>query len=378
MANTNNSQFTVLELGVCSGNNLNGLTRQISELTENYKYFTTEHTTSFEESKKVIDSRISPEIQKHLSGIPETFENIAENGLSTFNGNFDGKADLIVASHCLSFCSRDKFFELMQNLTGAIKDCGIFMGDIYLDKMSAQTFPYPKEEIIALLQGKIDANGNPITIDKNGNPSSKAVFDGFNVKAQMSGGDLMIHFIAEKSNEQGTTFSEETLLDKSNPKVEASNLLYATINKSAEARENRGDWVNYVDIYSQFPTEIPQDKLTPEIENAIVSFNGVMPPRPLVESFFDSENGQKWLSDRIQRQDTDSNGEQTNLTVSSNVQEILNGIMQTNTSSQAQSSEDEVNPDLELFKKLEEGGDPFKDMKETSQDFSINDNGNND
>lgn len=258
-------KFKIFEFGVSSGNNATYLAKKIGSITNNYTYIATEHPSSIETAKQTTIEQLqeSGVNLNHFQFIPQTFENFKP---------LEEKADLIVASHCLAFCQKDKFYEFMQNITSSVKDGGVFMGELYLDKMGPR-FMLNQSSAIQLLQGKIDSNGKYVHPQAMKN---KSVFSGFDVKAQVTPNGQMVHFVATKTNCQGTTFEQtESLVNYADKSVSDISDKYSQISKSAEAKEHRGDWVNYAQIYKGLPA------------------------RPLVHSIFESEQGQTWLDNRV-------------------------------------------------------------------------------
>lgn len=258
-------KFKVFEFGVSSGNNATYLAQKIGGITNNYTYIAAEHPSSVEQAKQTTleqlqENRINP---NHFQFIPQTFEEFKP---------LEEKADLIVASHCLAFCQKDKFYEFVQNITNSLKEGGVFMGELYLDAMGPR-FMLNQSSAIQLLQGKIDNKGNYVHPQ---NVKDESIFSGFDVKAQVKPNGQLVHFVATKTNCQGTTFEQtDSLVDYSNKAIKEISDKYSEISKSAEAKEHRGDWVNYAQIYKGLPA------------------------RPLVFSIFESEQGQAWLDSRV-------------------------------------------------------------------------------
>lgn len=263
--------FKIFEFGVSSGNNAAYLAKKVGSITSNYKYIATEHPSSLEQAKQTTLSQLQEKgvNVKHFEFVPQTFEDFKP---------LEQKADLIIASHCLAFCEKDKFYEFMQNITQSVKDGGVFMGELYLDKMGPR-FMLNQSSAIQLLQGKIDSRGKYV-LSQTGREQS--IFAGFDVKAQVKYNGQLVHFVATKTNCKGTTFEQtDKLVDYSNKTITSISNSYSQISKGAEAQEHRGDWVNYAQIYKGLPA------------------------RPLVHSIFESEQGVEWLQDRIQQSNMD-------------------------------------------------------------------------
>lgn len=263
----------IFEFGVSSGNNATYLAKKVGNITSNFKYVATEHPSSIEQAKQTTIEQLEENgvNSNHFEFVPQTFEEFKP---------LEEKADLIVASHCLAFCQKDKFYEFMQNITNSVKDGGVFMGELYLDKMGPR-FMLNQSSAIQLLQGKIDGNGSyvhPQDINNN------SIFSGFDVKAQVKYNGQLVHFVATKTNCKGTTFEQtEKLVDYSDKQIMSISEQYSQVSKSAEAKEHRGDWVNYAQIYKGISA------------------------RPLVHAVFESEQGAKWLEERICQNNLDLN-----------------------------------------------------------------------
>ena len=259
------NQLKIFEFGFSSGNNASYLAKKIGSITSNYKYVATEHPSSFEQAKQTTLEQLQHNTinVNHFEFTPQTFEEFM---------SLEEKADLIVASHCLAFCQKEKFYEFMQNITNSLKDGGVFMGELYLDTMGPR-FMLNQASAIQLLQGKIDKDGKYAFPDDK---KASSIFKGFDVKAQVKPNGQLVHFVATKTNCEGTTFEQtDKLVDYTNKTINAISQQYSQISKSAEAKEHRGDWVNYAQIYKG------------------------LPPRPLVYSVFESSQGQTWLEDRV-------------------------------------------------------------------------------
>lgn len=280
-----NDKFRILEFGMSSGNNAEFIAKKISDMTHNFEYVGLEHESSFSQSKDIVCSKLSKLNINNFDLKPNTFE--------TFK-KLENKADLIIASHCLSFCKPESFYLFMQNITDSVKDGGIFMGELYLDKMGTK-FILNQDSAFDLLSGKVDSQGNLIS-KQNKTPS---IFNGFSVEAQLSKNGCLVHFVATKTNCEGTVFTtNNNLVDFSNPKVTESAKRYNDVQKSVEAKENRGNWVNYASIYSS-----------------------VEMPRPLVQSYFDSEQGTQFLNTQVK---TNNINEQQNEDAHSLQQQNIN------------------------------------------------------
>lgn len=258
-----NDRFRILEFGMSSGNNAEFVAKSVLDRTSNFEYVGLEHTSSYNQSMDLVFKKLAKLNVRNFELKPNNFE--------TFK-KLENKADLIIASHCLSFCKQDKFYSFMQNITESVKSGGVFMGELYLDKMSPR-FNLNEESAYNLLSGLVDGKGNFIS-EQNVN---SAIFNGFNVEAQLGKDEKLVHFVATKTNCQGTILSvRDNLIDYSNPKVLESVQKYERVMSLTEVLQNRGDIVNYTGLYS-----------------------GVNMPSPLVQSYFDSEQGIEFLNNQI-------------------------------------------------------------------------------
>lgn len=131
----------------------------------------------------------------------------------------------------------------------------------------------------------------------------------------------MIHFVAQKTGCEGVDFSTATLIDKTNPNVIASQIAYGDISKSERARADRRDWNIYINLYK-----------------------GVNLARPLVTSYFESEEGLSFLDSQI----TALQGEETaDVTIETNLEQTAENV-------EAEGLSSDAIRDLEVFKKYEE------------------------
>lgn len=130
----------------------------------------------------------------------------------------------------------------------------------------------------------------------------------------------MIHFVAQKTGFEGVDFSTATLIDKTNPNVIASQIVCGDISKSERARADRGDWNIYINLYK-----------------------GVNLARPLVTSYFESEEGLSFLDSQI----TALQGETAYVTIETNLEQTAENV-------EAEGLSSDATRDLEVFKKYEE------------------------
>ncbi|MBQ3213603.1 MAG: hypothetical protein IJB10_01130 [Clostridia bacterium] len=297
--------FNIFEFGASSGNDAEYVVKLINSKTSNFHYTGVEHPDSFPNSKIEIPQRLLAQ------GISESKFEIKPQLFEEFTP-LQQKADLIVASRCLSFCESGKFETFMSNIAKSVNDGGVFLGDIYLSAMGHSFTDYTIDRVTSLFDGTA----------KIATPEKEIpIFDGFNVKIQLTSNQQMIHFVAQKTGCEGVDFSTATLIDKSNPNVIASQIAYGDISKSERARADRGDWNKYIDLYK-----------------------GVNLGRPLITSYFESEEGLSFLDNQIKA----IQGEET-----------ADFITEVKTEQTAETGETEgLSPeamrDLEVFKKCEE------------------------
>ncbi len=256
----NTRPFTIFEFGASSGNDAEYVTSLVNSKTSNFYYTGVEHPDSYDKSKVQIPERLLRQgISANKFEIrPQLFEDFTP---------LKQKADLIVASRCLSFCKSDKFETFMSNIAKSVNDGGVFLGDIYLSGMGHSFADYTIDRVTSLFDGtaKIATPEKAIPI-----------FDGFSVKIQLTSNQQMIHFVAQKTGCEGVDFSTATLIDKTNPNVIASQIAYGDISKSERARSERGDWNKYIETY-----------------------RGVGLGRPLITSYFESDEGLSFLDTQI-------------------------------------------------------------------------------
>lgn len=303
--------FNIFEFGVSSGNDATFITSLLKSKTNNFYYTGVEHPISCDTSKVVVPEKLT------RAGIsPQQFE-IRPQLFEEFTP-LEKKADLIIASRCLSFCQSDKFENFIHNIAKSVADGGVFLGDIYLSAMGSNFKDYTVERITSLLNG---------TTKVSQAEDAFSIFEGFSIQVQLSAKDLVMHFVAQKTNCKGVEFTQSTtLIDSSNQEVSQSQAQYSSIAKSDKAKSERGDWNKYIESYKD-----------------------VCLARPLVTSYFASEEGQTFLDVQLA-----SLEESTNLNITP-TEDTLN-LSETNTEEGASTeglSENALR-DLELFKKCEE------------------------
>ena len=297
--------FTIFEFGASSGNDAEYVLKLINSKTSNFHYTGVEHPKSFPKSNVEIPERLLAQ------GISSSKFQIKPQLFEEFTP-LQQKADLIVASRCLSFCESSQFETFMSNIAKSVNDGGVFLGDIYLSAMGHSFTDYTIDRVTSLFDGTA----------KIATPEKEIpIFNGFSVKIQLTSNQQMIHFVAQKTGCEGVDFSTATLIDKTNPNVIASQIAYGDISKSERARADRGDWNKYINLYK-----------------------GVNLGRPLITSYFESEEGLSFLDSQI----TALQGEETaDVTIETNPEQTAENVEVEGLSSDA-------TRDLEVFKKYEE------------------------
>ena len=307
--------FNIFEFGASSGNDAEYVLKLINSKTSNFHYTGVEHPDSFPKSNIEIPERLLAQ------GISSSKFQIKPQLFEEFTP-LQQKADLIVASRCLSFCESSKFETFMSNIAKSVNDGGVFLGDIYLSAMGHSFTDYTIDRVTSLFDGTA----------KIATPEKEiSIFNGFSVKIQLTSNQQMIHFVAQKTGCEGVDFSTATLIDKTNPNVIASQIAYGDISKSERARADRGDWNKYINLYK-----------------------GVNLGRPLITSYFESEEGLSFLDSQI----TALQGEETaDVTIETNPEQTAENV-------EAEGLSTDATRDLEVFKKYED----YKSSESPEQD----------